>query len=87
LHEEVEERASLGAGLVPSAATPALSVFVVPLVGRDKEFGVLASEYRGAREGQTRVVSILGEAGIGKTRLAEEFLIWAGSRGADVLEG
>ena len=87
LHEEVEERASLGAGLVPSAATPALSAFVVPLVGRDKEFGVLASEYRGAREGQTRVVSILGEAGIGKTRLAEEFLIWAGSRGADVLEG
>ena len=87
LHEEVEERASLGAGLVPSAATPALSAFVVPLVGRDKEFGVLASEYRGVREGQTRVVSILGEAGIGKTRLAKEFLIWAGSRGADVLEG
>ena len=87
LHEEAEERASLGAGLVSSAATPALSVFVVPLVGRQEEFEVLASEYRSVREGQTRMVSILGEAGIGKTRLAEEFLIWAGSRGADVLEG
>jgi len=87
LHEEVEERASLGASLAPSAATPALSVFEVPLVGRDEEFRALASEYRGVREGQTRVVSILGEAGIGKTRLAKEFLIWAGSRGADVLEG
>ena len=82
LHEEVEERASLGASLAPSAATPALSVFEVPLVGRDKEFGVLASEYRGVREGQTRVVSILGEAGIGKTRLAEESSWLETGRGA-----
>ena len=37
--------------------------------------------------GQTRVVAILGEAGIGKTRLAEEFLGWARARGADVLKG
>jgi hypothetical protein len=90
LREEVEQRASLGASLIPSAATPTtapLSVLEVPLIGRQEEFGALVSEYQAARMGQTRVVAILGEAGIGKTRLAEEFLAWAKSRGADVLEG
>ena len=87
LHEEVEERASLGASLIHSAATAALSVLEVPLVSRQEEFGALVSEYRAAGMGQTRVVSILGEAGIGKTRLAEEFLLWARAREADVLKG
>ena len=89
LQEEVEERASLGASLLHPAATTAgaLSVLEVPLVGRHEEFGVLVSEYQAASMGQTRVVAILGEAGIGKTRLAEEFLGWARARGADVLEG
>ena len=87
LQKEVEERASLGASLIHSAATTALSVLEVPLVGRQEEFGALVSEYQAARMGQTRVVAILGEAGIGKTRLAEEFLLWARAREADVLEG
>ena len=65
----------------------ALSVLEVPLVGRQEEFGALVSEYQAAGMGQTRVVAILGEAGIGKTRLAEEFLLWARAREADVLEG
>jgi DNA-binding SARP family transcriptional activator len=92
LREEVEERAFLGASLIPSAATPTittqLSELEVPLVGRHEEFGVLVSEYHSAREeGESRVVAVLGEAGIGKTRLAEEFLGWARTRGADVLKG
>src|SRR3954447_14856319 len=88
LREEVEERASVGASLIPSAATTtALSVLEVPLVGRQEEFGTLVSEYQAALMGQTRVVVVLGEAGIGKTRLAEEFLGWAKARGADVLKG
>ena len=90
LQEEVEERASLGASLARfSEGTPttALSYLEVPLVGRQEEFGALVSEYQAASMGQTRVVAILGEAGIGKTRLAEEFLLWARARGADVLEG
>jgi DNA-binding SARP family transcriptional activator/tetratricopeptide (TPR) repeat protein len=87
LQEEVEERASLGASHIHSAATTALSLLEVPLVSRQEEFGALVSEYQAARMGQTRVVSILGEAGIGKTRLAEEFLLWARARKADVLEG
>ena len=89
LREEVEERASLGASLIHPAATAAaqLSVLEVPLVGRQEEFGALVSEYHSARMGQTRVAVVLGEAGIGKTRLVEEFLLWARAREADVLKG
>jgi len=98
LREEVQERASLGASLIHSPATPPLSaphpaaaaplsVLEVPLVGRQEEFGALVSEYHEAREGQMRVVAVLGEAGIGKTRLSEDFVLWAKSRGADVLKG
>jgi predicted ATPase/DNA-binding SARP family transcriptional activator len=88
LQEEVEARASLGASLVRSSeATTPLSVLEIPLAGRHKEFGALVSEYHAAREGETRIVAVLGEAGIGKTRLAEEFLGWARARGADVLKG
>jgi DNA-binding SARP family transcriptional activator len=86
LREEVEQGASLGTGLLPSAATPTissqLSVLEVPLVGRQEEFGALVSEYQAASSMErARVVAILGEAGIGKTRLAEEFLLWAKARG------
>jgi DNA-binding SARP family transcriptional activator/tetratricopeptide (TPR) repeat protein len=87
LREEADERASLGASHIHSAAVTALSMLEVPLVGRQEEFGALVSEYQAARMGQTRVVSILGEPGIGKTRLAKEFLLWARAREADVLEG
>ena len=91
LHEEVQEKASLGASLarfsegIPTTDLP--SYLEAPLVGRQEEFGALVSEYQAASMGQTRAVAILGEAGIGKTRLAEEFLGWARASGADVLEG
>ena len=91
LHEEVQERASLGASLARfSEGTPTTdlpSYLEAPLVGRQEEFGALVSEYQAASMGQTRAVAIVGEAGIGKTRLAEEFLGWARASGADVLEG
>jgi DNA-binding SARP family transcriptional activator len=91
LHEEIQERASLGASLARfSEGTPTTdlpSYLEAPLVGRQEEFGALVSEYQAASMGQTRAVAIVGEAGIGKTRLAEEFLGWARASGADVLEG
>ncbi len=43
--------------------------------------------YHSARRGQTQAVLLEGEVGIGKTRLASEFLAWAEMEGADVLQG
>ena len=87
LREEVEERASSGTGLAHLTTTP-LSALEIPFVGRHEEFGALVSEYGACASGQEpRVVAVMGEAGIGKTRLVKEFLGWAKSRGADVLEG
>jgi len=43
-----------------------------PLIGRDREIGELQTALDAARAGSGRLVQILGEAGIGKTRLAEE---------------
>ncbi len=44
-----------------------------PLLGRDEELAVLASRWRRARGGEGQVVTIIGEAGFGKSRLLEEF--------------
>ena len=48
-----------------------------PFVGRQPEWQQLQQSWRTAMQGQPQVVLIAGEAGIGKTRLAEEFLNWA----------
>jgi len=51
-----------------------------PLVGRGAEWSTLLANYAAARDG--RLVVIEGEAGIGKTRLAESFTAHARQRGA-----
>src|SRR5262249_16244284 len=43
--------------------------------------------YRAACHTQAQVVALIGEAGIGKTRLATEFLRWTAAQGADRLQG
>ena len=87
LREEVEERATLVTGLA-RLTTTALSAFQIPFVDRHEEFGELVSEYGACVSGQEpRAVAVMGEPGMGKTRLVKEFLGWAKARGADVLEG
>ncbi|MDQ3926537.1 MAG: AAA family ATPase, partial [Actinomycetota bacterium] len=78
--------------LAPSASQPRTLRRVLPdtppFVGRAQEFGILVEAYREALSGEARAVALLGDAGIGKTRLAEEFLLWAREeRDADILEG
>ncbi len=55
--------------------------------GRTAEQRVLAEAYERAVSGQPQEVTLRGEAGIGKSRLANKFLTWASASGADVLVG
>ncbi|HEX6554237.1 MAG TPA: AAA family ATPase [Ktedonobacteraceae bacterium] len=63
------------------------SELVAPLVGRAPAFGQLTGRYQQARQGKPQAVLLVGEAGIGKTRLAREFVAWARAQGAEVLSG
>jgi len=54
-------------------------------IGRERELEALWSQYREIREGCGRIALIEGEAGIGKTRLMEEFLEDLEARETDAL--
>lgn len=58
-----------------SQAPPRTSVY--PLVGRHAEFRALLNAWQGASSGRPSLVLIRGEAGIGKSRLAEELFDWS----------
>jgi class 3 adenylate cyclase/tetratricopeptide (TPR) repeat protein len=48
-----------------------------PLIGRDDDLAVLRSTYaRTLRDASTQLVTVTGEPGVGKTRLATEFRNW-----------
>ncbi len=57
------------------------------LVGREREFAVLAESLTAALGGHPRVVLCRGEPGIGKTRLAEELCRWAETKDVSVVWG
>ena len=43
-----------------------------PLIGRDEELAILLAALRKARQGQGQLVTLIGEAGLGKSRLVAE---------------
>jgi predicted ATPase len=46
---------------------------LTPLVGRDEELGMLVRRWDRARQGNGQLVLIIGEPGLGKSRLIDEF--------------
>jgi len=67
---------------VDTSSQPAVNApAVLPLVGRQQEWQALQSLWRDAAKGQPSFTLISGEAGIGKTRLAEELATWADRQG------
>ncbi len=59
---------------------------LVAFVGRRQELGLLENRLQSAVRAQTQLVGIVGEAGIGKSRLIYEFRQTAGDRDVDYLE-
>jgi len=57
------------------AATPTL-------IGRKREWEDLQNAWHHATTAEPHFVLVTGEAGVGKSRLAEEFLLWASQQGA-----
>ena len=56
-------------------------------VGRTDEMAGLQAAFEAARAGRTSAVLLTGEAGIGKSRLVEEFVVGARAAGARVAKG
>ncbi len=51
------------------------------LIGRKREWEHLQAAWHRATDGGSHFVLVTGEAGVGKSRLAEEFLLWASQQG------
>jgi tetratricopeptide (TPR) repeat protein len=60
---------------------------LTPLVGRERELELLMDALERAKEGQGQAISIMGEAGVGKSRLLYEFKNHVSSQDATFLEG
>jgi DNA-binding SARP family transcriptional activator len=65
----------------PARLAPPPKPLTYPLLGRRDEFVTLGHAWQSADGGRPQVVLVRGEAGIGKTRLAEELLAWAAGAG------
>lgn len=61
--------------------------FPFPFVGRAHEFNQLVTSYFDTIRNGCQIVAIIGEAGIGKTRLVQEFLRWVETQNAEILLG
>src|SRR4029077_17595938 len=70
---------------VPASALVPPRTAVYPLAGRKAEWSVLRNAWQAASAGGHRLLLIRGEAGIGKTGLAEELVEWCRSRGGSVV--
>jgi len=66
---------------LPPRTRPGRAGAASPLVARQDAWAELRRAWRRAAAGRPHMVLISGEAGIGKTRLAEELVQWAGRQG------
>jgi class 3 adenylate cyclase/tetratricopeptide (TPR) repeat protein len=69
------------AGVLAPGATRRVSRAETPLIGRDEESALLESLFeRVAREGRPHLVTVIGQAGVGKSRLTKDVMAAVASR-------
>src|SRR6266487_4196281 len=68
--------------VIPARVQQTLLAATPTLIGRKQEWEALQEVWQAATGGGPHFVLVTGEAGIGKSRLAEEFLLWASQQGA-----
>ncbi len=71
----------LESGHAAAVSQPPALAGAIPLIGRQGEWAQVRDIWQQSARGQPSFVLITGEAGIGKTRLAEELLTWAVRQG------
>lgn len=82
----VETFELIGAGSVRSRLQAAAARGLTRFVSRAAEMALLCDALAGAGEGQGQVVALVGEAGVGKSRLVHEFIRSRDTRGWLILE-
>jgi len=74
LRDPLEVFEVLGSGPIQTRLQAAAARGLSPLVGRQTEVAVLSQALEQAREGHGQVLAVIGEPGVGKSRLVWEFL-------------
>lgn len=82
--ESVEVFDLEGIGALSTRLDRSLSRGSSPFIGRDAETATLLAALEKVRAGEGQIVSVVGEAGIGKSRLCHEFLQACAARGFEV---
>ncbi len=73
--------------VAPSATQSLSRVASGAFLGRESELATIKSAVESSLSGQGSPIVVVGEQGIGKTRLVEEGAVYASLRGAEVLRG
>jgi len=80
----LRERLLRADALAPEIALPSTIEIAAPLIGRQAAWELLHRAWEKAARGEARMALVSGEAGIGKTRLTEELVVWATKQGINV---
>jgi DNA-binding SARP family transcriptional activator len=78
---EIFQRVRSGQTLSAGGSEAVKPASLLPLTGRSNVWAQLQAEWQRAASGEQRFVLLSGDAGIGKSRLAGEFLQWAARQG------
>jgi predicted ATPase len=87
LAKQIQTAQVVGSTLRQAVETTAPQRLKIPFVGRQTEFELLVNAYQRATQHGVQLVTVQAKAGMGKTRLTEQFATWAATQGADLLYG